>query len=229
MFMEIFGVPIDNLTGVEVRKKIEGFLREPQFHRITTVNPEFLLLALKNQAFKRSLLTADLRIADGFGVHLPFWLAKERLKARISGADLVPLILHLAEQDNLTIHLVLRPDGLSTEDEIKATLQKTYPKLRLVDTVDQAVIVFNNFGAPLQEMFLENLRTNPSSIRLAMGVGGSFDFLTGKIRRAPKWLRDIGLEWLWRLILQPTRYKRIWNSVFVFSFRACQEWRKRSR
>lgn len=52
-----------------------------------------------------------------------------------------------------------------------------------------------------------------------MGVGGAFDFLTGKIRRAPGWLRTIGLEWLWRLILQPKRWKRIWNAVIIFPTR----------
>ena len=232
--MEIFGVPIDNLTGVEVREKIEAFLREPLFHRIATVNPEFLLLAEKNPAFKRSLLAADLRLADGFGLYLPFWLSwishkSEKLKARIPGADLVPLILHLAEKNDLAVHLVLRPDGLSTAKEIEEGLQKTYPKLHLVDTLDQAIVVLNNFGAPLQEMFLESLRTNPGPIRLTMGVGGSFDFLTGKVRRSPRWLRNLGLEWLWRLILQPKRWCRIWKAVFVFPFKACQEQRKRSR
>jgi glutamyl-tRNA synthetase len=77
-------------------------------------------------------------------------------------------------------------------------------------------IVLCNFGAPEQELFLMKLKDNSGDIRFAMGVGGSFDYLTGKQKRAPKWLRVIGLEWLWRLILQPKRFKRIWNATVVF-------------
>ena len=75
-------------------------------------------------------------------------------------------------------------------------------------------ILFCNFGAPYQEKFINSLKNG--NIKLAMGVGGSFDFITGKIKRAPLWIRNIGMEWLWRLILQPKRFKRIFNSVIVF-------------
>jgi len=79
------------------------------------------------------------------------------------------------------------------------------------------VIVFANFGAPYQEKFLNSLKSAKNSkMRLVMGVGGSFDYLTGKIRRAPVFTRKIGLEWLWRLIQQPRRIKRIWNAVIIF-------------
>jgi len=78
-------------------------------------------------------------------------------------------------------------------------------------------IVFCNFGAPEQEKFLYSLKSLKSDkIRLAMGVGGSFDFITGKIKRAPVFMRKLGLEWLWRLIQQPKRIKRIWNAVIIF-------------
>ncbi len=76
-------------------------------------------------------------------------------------------------------------------------------------------VLFCALGAPQQEILLHNLQD--TGIKLAMGVGGSFDFLTGKIKRAPKWMRVVGLEWLWRLILEPRyRLKRIWQAVIVF-------------
>jgi len=75
-------------------------------------------------------------------------------------------------------------------------------------------IVFCNFGAPYQEIFLRSQKND--RIRLAMGVGGSFDYLTKKTPRAPGFLRQMGLEWLWRLVLQPKRWKRIWNAVIIF-------------
>lgn len=78
-------------------------------------------------------------------------------------------------------------------------------------------ILFCNFGAPFQEKFINLLKNG--NMELAMGVGGSFDFITGKIKRAPLWVRNIGMEWLWRLILQPKRFKRIFNSVVVFMWK----------
>ena len=85
------------------------------------------------------------------------------------------------------------------------------------DDIVTCDIVFANFGAPYQEKFLNSLKTAENSkIKLAMGVGGNFDFLTGKIKRAPVFMRKIGLEWLWRLFQQPRRIKRIFNAVVVF-------------
>ncbi len=82
-----------------------------------------------------------------------------------------------------------------------------------------ADILVCNFGAPYQEKFIfHNLNKLPS-IKLAIGIGGALDFLTGRIVRAPKLMRRMGLEWLWRLIKQPHRYKRIFRAVFVFSFK----------
>lgn len=77
-------------------------------------------------------------------------------------------------------------------------------------------IMICNFGAPYQEKFIfHNLGKIPS-VKIGIGIGGALDFLTGKIKRAPKWMRFLGLEWLWRLIKQPKRFKRIYRAVFVF-------------
>ncbi len=83
--------------------------------------------------------------------------------------------------------------------------------------ISEADIVFVNFGAPYQEKFIYSLKSQKyGKIKLAMGVGGSFDFWVGKLRRAPLRMRQIGLEWLFRLIQQPRRIKRIFNAVIVF-------------
>lgn len=83
------------------------------------------------------------------------------------------------------------------------------------DIAGESSIIFCNFGAPYQEKFLNSAKSG--TIKLAVGVGGSFDYLTGKLKRAPRWMRFFGVEWLWRLILQPKRIKRIFNAVIVFS------------
>ncbi len=231
--MNILGVPIDNISREETLDCVCIFLDEPKFHRIATVNPEFLLLAEKDPAFRQSLLNADLRIADGFGIVIAGLLRGERI-TRFPGADLMEEILRIANEKHLSVFLAIRKDGLSSYEEVRSAILKKYPNILIggenmdvyhVSSIKYQVyeihntkydILFCNFGAPTQELFLSDLKNNPGNIRLAMGVGGSFDYLTGKVRRAPQWLRMIGLEWLWRLILQPNRWKRIWNAAVVF-------------
>ena len=213
--MKLLGVSISDGSREEILAQVRIFLTEPGFHRIATVNPEFLVLADRDQAFKDSLLTADLCVADGFGIVLAGWLLGKRV-TRFPGADLLHEILAIAERDGHAIYLAIKKDGLSSYEEIRVALLKKYPRLSIESDRRHARVVICSYGAPEQEVFLESLRSNPGDIRLAMGAGGSFDYLTGKQKRAPKWLRDIGLEWLWRLILQPKRCKRIWNAVVIF-------------
>lgn len=226
--MEIFGIPIDTLTREAILAQVKKFLAEPHFHRIATVNPEFLLLAEKNKVFRTTLLDADLRIADGFGIVLAGWLRGKRIE-RFAGADLMAEVLQIANDNKQSVYLAVSRDGLSTYETIKSALLRKHPDVT-IDGADtnlnihspspqiSSAIVFCNFGAPLQEIYLNSLK-GQHNIRLAMGVGGSFDYLTGKQKRAPRWLRVIGLEWLWRLIQQPQRIQRIWNAVIVFPFR----------
>lgn len=228
--MKIFGIEIDDLSREDVISRVREFLDEPRFHRIATVNPEFLLRAEKDPGFHYSLAAADLRIADGFGIVLAGLLRGKRF-TRFAGADLTEEILEIADEKKLSVYLAVRADGLCTFEEVKAAILKKYPNI-IIDGADIRVsshasylishassIILCNFGAPEQEYFLESLREKMSMVRLAMGVGGSFDFMTDKVKRAPERMRAIGLEWLWRLILQPKRWKRIWNAVIVFPFR----------
>jgi N-acetylglucosaminyldiphosphoundecaprenol N-acetyl-beta-D-mannosaminyltransferase len=226
--MDIFGVPIDNLPPSEIRKRLWDWLETPGFHRVTTINPEFLLLAEHNPVFRTALLSADLRIADGAGLHFPFWLAGETLIGRYPGADLLADLLAKAEETGIGVRLFLRPDGLSRPETIREALRNRYPKLFVV--LDQEApddvrfrIALSNYGAPLQEIYLERFRSDPGPLRVALGVGGAFDFLTGKIPRAPKLLRSMGLEWAWRLWQQPQRFRRIWGAVVLFPLRVLSQ------
>ncbi len=224
--MNVLNIPIDNLPRAAVLTQIDHWLAEGDtFRHIVTVNPEFLLLAQKNAAFRGALLSADLRLADGVGLNLPFFLAGESLIERIPGADLLPEILKRANKRYLSVGLMLAPDGLSSCEAIKQILHERYPNLAISKFSPEYFsprkpvpydLVFCNYGAPLQEIMLAGLRRSSGAIRLVMGVGGSFDFLTGQIPRAPKFLRALGLEWAWRLLQQPRRFRRIWNAVVVF-------------
>lgn len=235
--MNILGIDIDESSRGEIHARVEGFLCKDSFHRIATVNPEFLVEADRNPVFRDALRAADLRVADGFGIVLAGLLLGRRI-VRYPGTDLMMHILEKAEREGLGIFLAIRKDGLSSYGEIRSALLKRYPNI-LIDGADVDIssdasciirhassVLFCNFGAPEQELFLESLRSNPGSIRLAMGVGGAFDFLTGKRKRAPKWMRALGLEWLWRLLLQPTRIGRIRTATAVFLWRVFLEKKK---
>lgn len=226
MSEDILGVKIDNLSQAEISNKVRKFLEDPHFHQIATVNPEFILTAQQNPVFRHILNNTDLNLPDGVGLHLAFWLQGLSLKFRWPGADLLEYILEIAQELNLPIFLVCREDGLSHYEEIKKLLEEKYPKsivlglscprqsVDIAENIPDDAVVLCNFGAPWQEIFLFGLKN--AKIRLSLGVGGSFDYLTKKLPRAPKAMRKLGLEWLWRLILQPKRIKRIFRATIVF-------------
>ena len=230
----IFGIPIGLTSKETLRGTIRRWLSKRTFHRIATVGPEFLLRARSSKQFHTNLLQADLCVADGVGVTIAGWLFGKRIE-RFPGADLLLEILREAERRHLSVFLAVRKDSLSSLDEIQTALLKECPTLKVYGfefekrttlhslpaphsqfLTHHATIVFCNFGAPGQEYFLESLRGRGKHVRLAMGVGGAFDFLTGKLPRAPRVFQYIGLEWLWRFLLQPSRFRRIWNAIVMF-------------
>ncbi|HLN19176.1 MAG TPA: WecB/TagA/CpsF family glycosyltransferase, partial [Patescibacteria group bacterium] len=210
--MNILGIKIDNLGKKELMEKVRFFLSEKKFHQIATINPEFILETQSNPKFKEILNSCDLNIADGIGIKFAFWRFGKHLKCRLSGVDMMQRIIRLAHQYKLTIFLATNSEGLSDWEKTRDAINRLYPELTIdgqnIDpTSDYQIlssscqVVFCNFGAPKQEIWLK--RQKNDKIRLAIGVGGSFDFLTGRVRRAPLFLRFIGLEWLWRLCQKP--------------------------
>jgi N-acetylglucosaminyldiphosphoundecaprenol N-acetyl-beta-D-mannosaminyltransferase len=228
MNFKCLNVKIDNLT----RGEILGRVKSANNLQIATVNPEFILEAQKNEKF-RSILNSNktLCVADGIGLKFAAWRQGQNLKCRWAGVDLMWEILKVANEKKQKVFLIGNKDGLSTWQETAEEIKKVYPKLEVNgvnifknniannDTsyqlpVTSYNIIFSSLGAPHQEILLHQLQ---DKARLVMGVGGSFDFITDKIKRAPRFLRIIGLEWLWRLIQEPHyRFKKIWNAVIIF-------------
>jgi N-acetylglucosaminyldiphosphoundecaprenol N-acetyl-beta-D-mannosaminyltransferase len=206
------------------------------------VNPEFILKAQQDENFKNILNACDLNVADGIGLKYAFVRYGMWLKERIAGVDLMHEILRLADKKCLSVYLAVNKNGLSSLEEIKASLEKSYPNVKFSGNeydlchpssvtghrdetngddrllIADDCILLCNFGAPSQENFINSQKND--TMRLAMGVGGSFDFVTGRILRAPKLMRKIGLEWLWRLVQEPKyRFGRILNAVIGFPLR----------
>lgn len=157
---------------------------------------------------------------------------KNPIKKRVTGTDLMQNICKNAPQNNTKIFLLGARKGIA--EKAKEILEKKYTDINITGThagtpkiedekeiikkIDnaQADILFVAYGAPKQEIWISRNLKKLRSIKVAIGVGGAFDFIAGKRKRAPKWMRKIGLEWLYRLIQQPSRIKRILNATIKF-------------
>ncbi len=224
----IFGTRIDNLSKKEILDKVNSFLcQKNTFNRISTLNPEILLQAKDNKDLQNAINNSDLNIVDGIGIKFAFLRYGNTLKARYSGIDLTWDILHIANEKNLSIYLVANKEGLSTWQETRDAILKVYPNLHIDGTnidisnynlpLTGCQLLITNLGAPHQELFLQSIKdAQNSTLRLGIGVGGAFDYISHKVARAPQWMRTYGLEWLFRLIKQPHRIKRIFNAIIIF-------------
>ena len=244
MKINILGVKIDNLSKYDVVERIEHYLKSETAQYIVTPNPEFVLTAQNNPEFKQILNNADVAIPDGTGlVFASWWLKHLNLKNkikfnnRIAGSDLVWDILEYANKMDKKVFILNLDNALSKIGDIKKVIADKYPKLEVEGKMlnkeeynDRrtlgnmvgygAEIVLVAFGAPLQEKWIwKNIALLPD-LKLAIGIGGSFDFITGKIKRAPNIFRKLGLEWVWRLLQEPRfRIKRIYRAFVVFTWK----------
>jgi N-acetylglucosaminyldiphosphoundecaprenol N-acetyl-beta-D-mannosaminyltransferase len=219
----ILGVRVDCLDMRTALETIERFVDEGGPHLVATVNPEFVMRAQRDAGFARVLASADLCLPDGTGV---VWAARREgcvLAGPVAGVDLV---LPLAEMcARLGFRLFLLGAGPGVADELAARLREANPGLQVGSHAgapdvahDEAAlrlihehrsqILLVAFGAPAQELWIDRLR-NRLGVAVAIGVGGAFDYLTGRVPRAPEWMRRAGLEWLHRLIRQPWRIRRM--------------------
>ncbi len=217
MSIRILNVQFVSTSLNEVLYKALSALASQNNLRIATVNPEYLLAGQGNPAFRESLQKADIRTVDGFGIQLVAWLRGVKLP-RLTGADLLVALLALAERESIPVVVYNKQGSLSSDEDIKQALEKQYPRLSFSFSLvsHSYALILATHGAPEQELFLDTLATPGIKI----GIGGALDYLTGKQSRAPLFLQSIGLEWLWRLIHQPHRIRRIYNAVVVFPLRA---------
>lgn len=237
--IQFLGIKIDNFNKKESLGKIRDFLDSHNQQYIVTVNPEFLAETRKDKEFYHILNKADLSLADGFGIIFMSYFFPPKIKEHIRGSDLTRDILDLAEIEDRKVCILSWVHGLSTENDIKMSLSKKYPNLKfIIQEVDRQnpKIDFNKInefspqillvalGAPYQEKVISKNLAQIPSVKVAMGIGGTLDFLTNKIKRAPKIMRKLELEWLWRLMKQPkTRFKRIFTAVVIFPLLVLRE------
>lgn len=245
MRTQILGVLIDAITRAEAGRRVEAMLHEPRGHAIATPNPEMLVAASADADFRGALRAADMTIPDGFGLLLVSRLLGQPIPERITGTDFIDDVCAIAVKQHKRVFL-LGGEGERVAERAAEELVKRHPGLKIAgarsgfkvfwespatpiiegDTlvaVKAAApdILFVAFGHRKQELWIQKTLPHLPSVRLAMGVGGAFDFIAGDVLRAPSIMRKLGLEWLWRLALEPRkRFRRIWTAVAVFPYLA---------
>lgn len=214
---------------------------------IATVNSEFMVTAQTDNRFKTILNSAALCLVDTMGVVLMAKLFLKKTLTRLPGADFFWPLLALANQQQSRVYF-LGGRSSSAAKTTQAVKQKypnliivgfnEGPRFKIAnsqlifepgqDQINAQVlqeinqlkptIIFTAFGAPKQEYWLNEFLSQCPSIKIGIGVGGTFDFVSGLAIRAPLLFRRFGLEWLWRLAIEPWRYKRIFNALIKFPF-----------
>lgn len=224
--VKILGVEIDNITLEESGRITKELIQNSNKNctLIVAPNVEFIMQAQKDKEFFDILSEAKLATPDSVGVEIAGKLQKKPFKERIPGQAYFRKVLEVGEKEGWTFYL-LGGKGDTVEKTID-NVKKIYPDLNIIgshegffekdseqEVIDeinklQPNVLFVAMGAPAQEKWIYEHK-DELKVDVAAGQGGTFDYEAGNIRRAPKWIQKIGIEWLWRLILQPSRITRM--------------------
>lgn len=226
--IRIADVDVDILSAAELAERLRAFLDSTKFHQLMTINPEYLVEASHNAQFRGALRNASLKLVDGAGILLMarFSGLPVRLNQRITGVELTRQLLESAVSKKLRVLVLLPGNAITSDSKLESALTRKFHGLNFsvmrepfdVASVARqgAQILLVAFGSPRQDLWIAEHQSSFPTVRIAVGVGGTLDFISGTMMRAPRFLQRLGLEWLWRLILEPKRIPRIIRAVIVF-------------
>lgn len=222
--IHILGVRVDDVRYDEALEAIEGFIESRVPHSVVTPNPEIVMAARRDQELARLLNESDLAIPDGVGLLLASRLLGTRLREHVRGTDLVFRLAARSEERGYRWFLLGAGEGAASQ--AAAALSLAYPRLCIVGTfagdarpegdaqsraavraAGKVDVILVAYGAGLQEKWMaRNLAA--LDVPVGLGIGGVLNFLSGRSPRAPGWVRRMELEWLFRLITEPWRWRR---------------------
>jgi N-acetylglucosaminyldiphosphoundecaprenol N-acetyl-beta-D-mannosaminyltransferase len=222
--VEILGVEIDDVTVAEMLESLVRFVREGGEHQISTVNIEYLMLARRDPEFAQVLRQSALNVPDSAGV---LWAARwlgHPLRERVTGSDGIYAIAERCAREGFRLFLLGAGTGVA--ERVARLLEERFPGLCVcgalsgsplpehereqAESVRRAradVLLVAYPSAPQEKWIARNLARTGASV--AMGVGAAFDFCAGVQARAPRWMQRVGLEWFYRLLRQPWRWRRM--------------------
>lgn len=241
--IEMMGCQIDNLTMEETLQTVEGFIKSGQPHQHVVVNVDKLVKASRDPKLRSIINECALINVDGMPVVWASRLVGKRLKERVAGVDLFESLMRRSADKGWRVYLLgAREDVVAG---VKTTYEQKYPGLVVAGyrngywrpeeeagVVEQikaaeADLLFVAISSPKKEHFLARYQAE-MKIPFAMGVGGTFDVAVGKVRRAPVWMQNAGLEWFYRFLQEPRRmFKRYFVDDMAFFWLLLKEFARR--
>jgi N-acetylglucosaminyldiphosphoundecaprenol N-acetyl-beta-D-mannosaminyltransferase len=228
--VDLGGVLIDRVDLGAAVDRVRGFLRSGKPNQIVTVNLDFVAIARRDQGFRETLNAADLAVADGMPLVWVSRLGEQAVPQRLTGVDLVDECCRVAVETDTSVFLLGAGPGVA--DTAADELRRRFPGLRvagvyappfgpLSDEENEHIIqivraarpdfLFVALGAPQQDVWIRN-NLERLDVPVCMGIGCVLDLLAGVVARAPTWMQDAGLEWLFRLAQEPAR---LWRRYIV--------------
>ena len=219
----MLGVPLADCGRGLALAWIRGWLHGRRARAVFTVNPEFVMAARSDPGFAETLANADLNLVDGAGLLAAARLCGRQRPQRLSGVDLIPELCRICAAGGHPVYLLGGRSGAAAQ--AAGNLRRDHPGLTIAGTAEPddpgeraaeicrairesgAQLLLVAFGTPRQEMWI-GTHLEQTGARVAVGVGGSFDLISGRIRRAPRLVRRVGMEWLYRLLREPWRWRR---------------------
>ena len=232
--IQFLGCPIDSITMNQTVEQCLQWCREPRrSHLLVTVNVAILIMMRKDKLLREACVTADLVTADGVPVVWSSRLLGTPLVERVSGVDLLPRLLKMGSENHLRVYFL----GARQEivEKMVALCHESYQDIviagyhhgyfaeedhpRIISEIynSNADFLFIGMPTPFKETWCYQHK-DELNVPVIIGVGGSFDVLTGYIPRAPKWMQNIGMEWFWRFMMEPRKmWKRylVTNTIFI--------------
>jgi N-acetylglucosaminyldiphosphoundecaprenol N-acetyl-beta-D-mannosaminyltransferase len=237
---ELLGVSFEAVAMQAAVARCLEFCRAPRTsHTIITANAFHLCMVRRNRELAQSCRAAHLTVADGMSVVWALRASGQSAPERVAGVDLMARLLAAAGEHRLRVYFLgARPEVVRTLVEKSRT---QYPGIEIAGFRDgyfgaddhlgiveeirasQADMLFVGMPSPFKELWCEQHRER-LDVPVIIGVGGSFDVLAGFVRRAPRWVQEAGLEWLWRLMMEPRKlWKRYLSTNFEFIWLASWE------
>lgn len=217
----------DRMPAYEAVRQLLTHLLERKGGRIFYANAHTLVTASQDQLLASALAKSDFLFADGSGVLWGSLLQRKPLTYNLNGTDLVPNLCRAGASQKLSVYLLGAKPGVA--EQAAQNLARTFPGLEIAGVQDgyfdhsetdavlakireaQPHLLLVAMGVPLQEIWIDqNIDRLPGIT--CMGVGGLFDFVANRVPRAPLWVRRVGMEWLWRLLMEPSR---LWQRYTV--------------
>ncbi len=243
---KILNITIPYNRKSDILYKIRKYILKPKgFFHVVSLNPENMVLTRENPYFKRVIETAQVKLVDGVGIVLAArWLGIP-IGQRMTGVELMEELIKMADKLRLRVLLIGARSNLAltladcyNQKYARASFKGLYgikdiknPRPNEEKAIFSIVrrykphVLFVSFGSPDQELWLARHKKKFSGV-VAIGVGGAFDYLSGQVTRPPTLMRKVGLEWLFRLINQPWRWKRQLRLIKFIQLVLAEKWRK---